>query len=201
MNISYLVKRMDLRRANTTLAAMPWIPRALQPHAGPLALPPARPAPFLRASRFALLALALCGALLLMATPASAQQTVVTLVSNTGQSDDLSIGLQSGFSADAQAFTTGSNASGYTLDSIGIEFRSITGTSEAADLTATLNADNSGEPGDVLCTLTDPASFTASGVQTFDAPSSGTNLPHAYGGHTLFRCRHAGEQRHRHIQP
>ena len=85
MNISNLVKRMDLRRANTTLAAMPWIPRALQPHAGPLALPPARPTPFLRASRFALLALALCGALLLMATPASAQQTVVTLVSNTGQ--------------------------------------------------------------------------------------------------------------------
>ena len=85
MNISNLVKRMDLRRANTTLAAMPWIPRAILPHPEPRALSPARPAPFLRASRFALLALALCGALLLMATPASAQQTVVTLVSNTGQ--------------------------------------------------------------------------------------------------------------------
>ena len=166
---------------------MPWIPRALQPHAGPLALPPARPAPFLRASRFALLALALCGALLLMATPASAQQTVVTLISNTGQTDDSTIGLTAGFPGDAMAFTTGSNASGYTLDSIGIDFTSITHTSVAADdLTATLNADDSGSPGDALCTLTDPATFTASGVQTFDAPSSGTTCPTLAASTTYF---------------
>ena len=86
MNISNLVKRMGLRRANTTLAAMPWIPRAILPHPEPRALSSARPTPLLRASWFALLALVLGGALLLMATPASAQETVVTLVSNTGQS-------------------------------------------------------------------------------------------------------------------
>ena len=187
MNISNLVKRMDLRGAKATLAALPWMPRAILPHPEPRALSPARPTPFLRASRFALLALALCGALLLMATPASAQQTVVTLISNTGQTDDSTIGLTAGFPGDAMAFTTGSNASGYTLDSIGIDFTSITHTSVAADdLTATLNADDSGSPGDALCTLTDPATFTASGVQTFDAPSSGTTCPTLAASTTYF---------------
>ena len=185
--MSNLVKRMGLRRANTTLAALPWMPRAILPHPEPRALSSARPTPLLRASWFALLALALCGALLLMATPASAQQTVVTLVSNTGQSLDSSIGLTTGFPGDAQAFTTGSNASGYTLDSIGIHFRNISPISAAADdLTATLNADNSGEPGDVLCTLTDPATFTGSGVQTFDAPSSGTTCSTLAASTTYF---------------
>ncbi len=54
MNISNLVKRMGLRRANTTLAAMPWIPRALQPHPEPRAVPSApRPASSHRGIRLA----------------------------------------------------------------------------------------------------------------------------------------------------
>ncbi len=187
MNISNLVKRMDLRGAKATLAALPWMPRAILPHPEPRALSPARPTPLLRASRFALLALALCGALLLMATPASAQETVVTLVSNTGQTNSNNHGLASSFPSFSQAFTTGSNASGYTLDSIGIDFDTIADTSTAAaELTVTLNADDSGDPGDALCTLTDPATFSASGVHTFDAPSSGTTCPTLAASTTYF---------------
>ena len=48
--MSNLVKRMDLRRAK---AALPWIPRAFPPHPERRAVPPARPAPFLRSIRFA----------------------------------------------------------------------------------------------------------------------------------------------------
>ena len=186
--MSNLVKRMDLRGAKATLAALPWMPRAILPHPERRAVPPARPTSFGRASRFALLALALCGALLLMATPASAQQTVVTLVSNTGQTDGLSFSnLQSSNPSRAQAFTTGSNASGYTLGSIGIDFHTIADTSTAAsELTMTLNADSSGNPGTVLCTLTDPESFSASGVHTFDAPSSGTTCPALTASTTYF---------------
>ena len=54
------------------------------------------------------------------------------------------------------------------------------------NLTVTLNADNSGEPGDALCTLTDPATFAASGVHTFDAPSSGTTCPTLTASTTYF---------------
>ena len=123
----------------------------------------------------------------LQGPPPAEAQTVTTFVSNTGQSNDGSVGLTAGFPNFAHAFTTGSNASGYPLDSIGIDFRTIADTSVAAnDLTATLNADNSGEPGDVLCTLTDPATFTGSGVQTFDAPSSGTTCPTLAASTTYF---------------
>ena len=77
-----------------------------------------------------------------------------------------------------QQFTTGSETDGYRLDSIGIHFASIATTSTAgSELTATLNADSSGLPGTVLCTLTDPATFTASGIQAFDVPTTGTTCP------------------------
>ena len=69
MNLSILVKGVDLRRAKAALA---WMPRALQPHAGPCAVPSARPVPFLRAISFALLAMAL-GGVLLWSAPAEAQ--------------------------------------------------------------------------------------------------------------------------------
>ena len=79
----------------------------------------------------------------------------------------------------AQSFTVGTNATGYTLDSVGIHFRSISDISTAgADLRVTLNdVATGGAPGAVLCTLSDPGSFTATGVQTFDAPTTGTECP------------------------
>ena len=38
-----------------------------------------------------------------------------------------------------------------------------------------MNADNDGDPGAALCTLSDPSSFTSGRVSTFDAPPAGAN--------------------------
>ena len=99
----------------------------------------------------------------------------VDLVSNTGQTSHtllLEDILDETTIKRAQAFTTGAEASGYTLSSIGIKFGNILQTSTAgAHLTVTLNADDNGNPGAALCTLSDPSSFTGSGVQTFGAPA------------------------------
>ena len=104
-------------------------------------------------------------------------QTATTLVSNTGQSVQTGTHiLNSSFPRRAQAFTTGDATDGYALSSIGVRFGTIDSTSTAgADLTVTLNTDDSGNPGDALCTLDDPASFTSGAVNTFDAPASGTD--------------------------
>ena len=77
MNISNLVKRMGLRRANTTLAAMPWIPRALQPHPEPRAVPSARPASSRRGIRLAplLLAAVMLAAVAVLAETSTPVQT------------------------------------------------------------------------------------------------------------------------------
>ena len=86
--------------------------------------------------------------------------------------------LNSTFVAGAQRFTTGTNPEGYSLSSIGLFFKDIDDLSTAgSELTATLNENASGEPGDVLCTLSDPASFSANAVNTFTAPTSGTLCP------------------------
>ena len=127
----------------------------------------------LRSARAALLALALVGALLWSATAEA--QTATVLVKNTGQTDSGFHGLGVGANFKrAQAFTTGANPAGYTLSSIGFSFGSITSTSTAgAHLVVTLNEEDSdGNPDTALCTLTDPATFSGSGVQTFDAPTT-----------------------------
>ena len=100
------------------------------------------------------------------------------LVSNTLPTSTNGLLLTATFTKGAQAFTTGTKNAGYNLDSIGFKFHNISDTSSAGtDLQMTLNADNSGEPGNVLCTLDDPASFTSAGVQTFDVPTTGTLCP------------------------
>ena len=98
----------------------------------------------------------------------------IVLVKNTGQSDDGMISIEATKTKLAQAFETGANPAGYTVGSIGISFNNITNTSTAgSQLVATLNKESSGNPGDVVCTLDDPASFSASGVHTFAPPSGG----------------------------
>ncbi len=102
-----------LRRAK---AALPWIPRAAQPHAGPRAVAPPRRAPFRRAARFALLALTLVlGGVLLWSTPAEAQ-TARILVSNTAQGNDDQV--ETSGNEHAQLFGTGGATNGYTLTSV-----------------------------------------------------------------------------------
>ena len=119
-------------------------------------------------------------ALLVTHTPAQAQSAV--LISNTGQTADSSGTVLTNTTAKlAQGFTLLASAStaGYTVDSIGIAFHTIGDTSTVDDdLTVTLNANSSsGSPGNVLCTLSNPSTFSASGVHTFDAPTTGTACP------------------------
>ena len=113
-------------------------------------------------------------------TPAQAQSAV--LISNTGQTAHSSGTVLTTTTAKlAQGFTLLASAStaGYTVDSIGIAFHTIGDTSTVDDdLTVTLNANSSsGSPGNVLCTLSNPSTFSASGVHTFDAPTTGTACP------------------------
>ena len=172
-----LVKQKDHRGAKATLAALPWLPRSFRPHPEPMAVPSARPTPSLRAIRFALLALVLAltlGGVVLWSAPAEAQ-TATVLISNAGQTaEGTASQLTTSLPKHAQAFTTGTYADGYTLDSIDFDFGDIGDiTTAGAHLTVTLNGDSSGNPGTApLCTLTDPATFSGSGVQTFDAPAT-----------------------------
>ena len=127
----------------------------------PNAPPPAHRKP-LRLAAPALLALLAA----LAAAPAAAQ-TTVTLVSNTGQGND-AFGETSSTRKVAQGFTTGSNATGYTLSSIDIVSESSNAFTAAV---YTVNA--SGQPDTLVASLTSPGSFAA-GTLTFTAPASTT---------------------------
>ena len=101
------------------------------------------------------------------------QETATVLVKNTGQASSVSLAPDADYPKDAQGFTTGTNAAGYTLSSIGISFDAIADASNpGSELTVTLNAASGANPGSALCTLTDPATFSASSVNTFDAPTT-----------------------------
>ena len=95
-----------------------------------------------------------------------------TLVKNTGQTlTTFNATLDNDGQKRAQAFTTGSEAAGYTLSSIGFRFKDVAETAAASKLTATLAAESSGDPGSALCTLTNPT-IAADTVNTFTAPST-----------------------------
>ena len=95
--------------------------------------------------------------------------TALLLVKNTEQSVSSNVISLVGFPLkSAQEFTTGDNAGGYELVSIGVGFTSINTPSSAGEqLQVTLNADDSGDPGRALCTLTDPTRFSENAVNTF----------------------------------
>ena len=91
----------------------------------------------------------------------------VSLVSNTGQAHDQSPTINH---SAAQQFTTGSNATGYSLDSVGYLINSISG---SPALTVTLRASVSNVPGDVIHTFTSP-SLAAGVLNTFTAQEGAT---------------------------
>ena len=120
-----------------------------------------------------------------------ATETVVAgdvLVQNTAKPAASPAVLTSANSRFGQRFTTGSHVAGYTLSSIGVPFTEIGDTSTVgAELTVTLNAESSGAPGEALCTLSDPATFSASGLHSFSPPTTGTDLcPELAPGATYF---------------
>ena len=139
---------------------------------------------------------ALCAALVLIPWVVQAQ-TPSVLTSNTGLTVYASdVAADTGGSSPthtrslhgtsnfAQRFYTGTDSNGYTLTSIGINFEEIHDPSVAgAEVEMTIRPRISegvglGKPGDAVCTLDDPATFTASGVQTFTVPNTCPNLTH-----------------------
>ena len=144
---SRLLSLFDLRRPAGS-ASSPSFPRLL-PRA---------------AARLALAALLLAGAGT-VAAPASA----ATLVSNISQTAGATFGLSSSNSRVATKFTTGDNADGYTLSSVDLVLGGV-GTGD--DLTVTIRAVSSDDPGAVHATLTNPT--LANGTKTFTAPSNTT---------------------------
>ena len=104
-------------------------------------------------------------------------QSVITLVSNT----DLSTGTgtttvgEAGSAqfTQAQTFTTGDNAGGYTLSGVRVD---IAGNTYGADDTARVSiytADSDGKPDALKYTLTNP-STVSDGLNTFTAPAGAT---------------------------
>ena len=110
--------------------------------------------------------------LLLAAAPVQAQ-TAVKLVGNTGQTEAVSQG--SLVSDHAQAFTTGNNATGYTLTKAQIRLRRTSVTTSPTYTVSIHSNSSSDRPGTSLGTLTNPSSLptTASNV---DFTTSGIDL-------------------------
>ena len=101
--------------------------------------------------------------------PGQERVLVDNVVGNTTGSTEV---LDSTTTKAAQAFTTGVHSDGYRLNAIAL-FMQLGNSATAGDhLTVTLNADSSGNPGNVLCTLDDPAVFNQVGLNTFDAPTT-----------------------------
>ncbi len=130
--------------------------RALERRPRPAAS--ARPRRALAAA--ALLALPLLAALAL--APAAQAQT--TLVSNTAGTDAGGTASEA-----AVAFTTGSNAYGYTLSAVDV----VLGASSGRDTVVTIRAGGGINPGALVATLANPSSLT-NGVNTFTAPADTT---------------------------
>ena len=185
MNLSDLVKGMDPRRSKATLA---WMPRALQPHGEPRAVPSAHPAPFLLAVSLALLVLAL-GGVLLWSSPAQAQNPSRILISNSGHPAETHnpLALDADFPRHAQRFTTGSDAPGYTLETLFIGFYHIADRSTpGSELTVTLNEESNENPGTALCTLINPSAFGGFGMHSFSAPNTGMDQCPALRANTTY---------------
>ena len=89
--------------------------------------------------------------------------TTTTLVSNTHLSASLDTNIFL-----AQSFETGANAGGYTISEVDIRLSDVSGRSTSVKIRKN-NADN--QPGDLVATLTNPASLTAHSLNTFTAPA------------------------------
>ena len=125
-----------------------------------------------------LAALALLAAALFVApalpggTGAAQAQTPTTLVSNTGQATD----GNSTTSIQAQSFTTGDNADGYTLSAVKVKLQQTQ--RPAGGDVVKIFSNSSGAPGSEVATLVTPAglagSGSVSGTYTFAAPANTT---------------------------
>ncbi|MYG97788.1 MAG: hypothetical protein F4195_14470, partial [Gammaproteobacteria bacterium] len=108
----------------------------------------------------------------LLASLPEVAQGQTTFVKNTGQT---TIGnTLRAFTRDtAQAFTTGSSATGYKLTSVVFKFHTLY--NDPPSFTVAIHADSSGSPGSSLGTLTNPA-LTAGSNQKFTFTASGQGI-------------------------
>ena len=91
------------------------------------------------------------------------------LVTNSGET----VNLTSASSAFlAQRFTTGPNASGYTIAEVGVFISNIGPTTTT--VVSIRENDSSNTPGDLVATLTNPATFSNDALNMFTAPSNTT---------------------------
>ena len=101
------------------------------------------------------------------ASTVSATPLSPVYVSNTGESSDNVTGPSQ--RAHAQAFTTGGNTQGYPLANIEIAVHTAPG---SGTLTVTVrDTDSSGNPGNIVHTLTNPATV-GTGLREFTAPAN-----------------------------
>ena len=89
------------------------------------------------------------------------------LVSNTGESRTSS--SSSAFLA--QRFQTGTNAAGYTIAEVDIYLSTFSTKTTSVNIRQN---NSSNRPGDLVATLTNPATFTDNSLNTFTAPSDTT---------------------------
>ena len=90
-----------------------------------------------------------------------------TLVSNT----HLTPGIASSAQFQAQSFETGPNAGGYTVSEVDMRL----GTASGRSARVSIRDDDTGKPGDLVATLTNPGTLTADSLNTF-TPPAGTTL-------------------------
>ena len=99
------------------------------------------------------------------------------IISNTGLQKllypDVGIALTSTTTKFAQGFNSSSSTNPEALDYIELTFNNLGDTTDVGDnITVTLNADSSGEPGATLCTLINPQTFSTTGAHRFYAPTA-----------------------------
>ena len=97
------------------------------------------------------------------------------LVSNTGQAVGNQLSIENTDVLNAQPFTTGSNASGYTLAGVEVHIGSSYSSTDVPTVRI-FTADGSGNPGEVVYTLTNPATVTGNALNSFTAPEGAVLL-------------------------
>ena len=112
--------------------------------------------------------LATLAALAAPQAPPLQAQTVTTLVSNT----NLTPSSSGSTNFQAQRFETGANAGGYTVSEVDVQLFVAAGRDTSVKIRASTS---SGEPGDLVATLTNPDTLTDASPNTFTAPA-GTTL-------------------------
>ena len=120
------------------------------------------------------LSLAVLAFAALAAAPAQAQTETTLVRTSRGELGDFDIGVFFTGESDraAQSFTTGGAAQGYTLTKILIRLRGLSSTLTTNSVVKIRQNNSSNRPGNIVATLTNPSSFTASAVNTFTAPAN-----------------------------